>query len=502
MGIPGQARRYTRRQMLASSAVLIMSACSAKPTPPKLAEPSRPVSKPPALRPNIVVFLADALRADHLGCYGHSVATSPTIDALSKHSIVFERCYSQAPWTKPSVASIFTGVLPRVHQAGMSHWHIRHLHSFPVQRLREQFVTLAEALQEAGYHTVMFMGNAMLQKGFGFEQGFDKYWFTPGPAQGQMDKVVTWLEQEAREPFLLFVHEIDPHAPYRPSPEVFEQVFGVTPTKAFETLSGEDQKLLNDLELFYERRAKGLVKDRSALFNLSVEGFGHMAQLYDAEIAGMDRQVARLLRSLDDADFADRTAFVLTSDHGEAFNEHRNFHHGRTLFDEEIHVPLIIRPPGQAVETRVPWTISLYDLYPTLITLAGGTPPPPYVQAQALLDAHGKPLVAADRAVFSDLDHYVAEVDRWDGCMVVGTEKVMTHGHGQHTAFYDRAADPSERRDVLEGPQARELWLHRKLKAFLEEHEKHGQLAESFGEPEWTTGTEQLKDQLSALGYM
>jgi len=501
MEIPGQRRRCTRRQMLASSAALIMSACSAKPTAPKLAEPSRPVSKPRALRPNIVVFLADALRADHLGCYGHSVATSPTIDALSKHSIVFERCYAQAPWTKPSVASIFTGVMPRVHQASIHTWDVNRIDDYSVQILREQFVTFAEVLRDVGYQTVMFMANPMVKAGFGLEQGFDKYLFTPGPAQGQMDKVVAWLEKEAREPFLLFVHEIDPHAPYRPSPEVFEEVFGVTPTKAFETLSSEDQKLLNDFKFFYERRAKGQVKDKSALFNLSVEGFGHMAQLYDAEIAGMDRQVARLLRSLDDADFADRTAFVFISDHGEAFNEHGTLDHGWSLFDEEIHVPLIVRPPGHATETRVPWSVSLYDLYATFIELAGGEAPS-YVQAQTLLDAQGKLVVNADRSVFTYLDHFVPHIGQWDMCLTMGSQKVMTQAHRHRTAFYDRATDPEEKTDLFKGFRGQDLWAHRKIRMMQEEHNKHRDLAQTFGAPEWTAGTQEFKEEIGALGYL
>jgi len=487
----GTKARFTRRQMLALSAANVLSACSNE----------SPESKAPFVRPNIIVFLADALRADHLGCYGHTVATSPALDRFSKQSVVFEQCYSQAPWTKPSIASISTGLLPRVHQAGISHWDVPHLHDFPVQRLRDRFVTLAEALKEVGYHTAMFLANPMVQAGFGFEQGFDLYRYLPGAPRRVVDAALKWLTDEAREPFFLFIHEIDPHGPYTPADEVFEELFAAPLKPTLDALPAKDRQLLQEFRGFYANYQQGKVKGKPNLSNLSPPGLEYLRHLYDAEIAGADRLLDQLLGHLEAANTMQRTVVVFTSDHGEAFNEHRNFGHGKTVFDEEIHVPLVIRPPGRSLGHRVPWTVSLYDLYPTLVTLAGGSVPS-YVQARTLLDQDGGLVVSRDRRVFSDLDHYVAETDRWDSCMVEGAVKVMTQGNGKWTAFYDRAADPTEDSDLAGKATRRGSRLRRSIKVFEAEGRKHLALAESFGQAEWTTGTQQQHQDLGALGYL
>jgi len=464
--------------------------------------PEAPVRAAPGDKPNLVVYLADALRADHLGCYGHRIPTSPRIDAFGARSIVFEQCFSQASWTKPSISSIFTGVLPRVHQAAISHFNIGHLHDFPVQVLRDSFVTLAESLRDAGYHTGLFETNAFIQPEFGYEQGFDHYWFTNAAGPKRVtDEVVEWLEHEAREPFFLFIHEFDPHGPYLPPVLLFEKLFGTTLATAEAALSSRDASLLVDLKTWYGR---GMDQDRPPkppLTQLSAQGLRHLRALYEGDIAMMDRGFDALLAFLESKRLLDRTVVALTADHGEGFNEHGQFGHGNTLFDEEIHVPLVIRAPGRREQLRVPWTVSLFDLYPTLTALAGASTPH-YVQALPLLDETGACVVDRHRTVFADLDRFTPEVDQWDCCMVGGPAKMIVGNRGESIQLYDRHADPRERRNLFTPRKAGDPASQRLFAAFEAERRRHAALADQFGEPVWTKGTKEHREQLDALGYV
>ena len=170
-------------------------------------------------RPNIIIYLVDALRADHLGCYGYQKPVSPHIDAFAQDATLFENAIAQSSWTKASVASLFTGLTPTVHGI-----HGRE------DRLSDKAVTLAETLRAEGYRTAAFMTNTSVGEAFGFGQGFDEFVKLPVSIRQLSEevnkRVFAWLQkrQEDKRPFFLYVHTLDPHGPYSP-PQDFRERF-------------------------------------------------------------------------------------------------------------------------------------------------------------------------------------------------------------------------------------------------------------------------------------
>jgi len=273
---------------------------------------------------NVLVVTVDTLRADHLGCYGHPDAQTPTIDALARDGLRFERATTVSPITLPSHASMFTGL-------GAPNHGVRHNGTF---RLADEHTTLAERYAAAGYDTAAFVSAFVLERRFGLDQGFDDYddrfdAHDPGagsyperPADRVTDRVLEWLDARAGaaqdRPFFVWVHYFDPHGPYEP-PAPFDTRFADSP--------------------------------------------------YDGEIAFVDRELGRLIEALDPPG----TLVVLTSDHGEGLGEHGEATHADLIYDSTMRVPLIVSNPvlfpgGKVVDDRLGATI---DLVPTLVSLSG-----------------------------------------------------------------------------------------------------------------------------------
>lgn len=445
-----------------------------------------------AAPPNIVVFLSDALRADHLGCYGYPFPVSPRIDAFARESLVFEQCYSQAPWTKPSVSSLYTGVLPAVHQSmvtsfeqeGFWHWDETNPQGFQIQILRESFTTLAEALKARGYQTACFQYTPHCQQGFGFARGFDHYRYVPvEPVVPQTDALIKWLQEEAKEPFFVYVHELDPHGPYTPGEALYEKFFGKTLQRAQEELSEADTAIIQKFQM-------------PDLLHLSREGLEHLISLYDAEILGVDEQFGRVLDCLQEKGVEGHTVVSLISDHGEAFGEHGFFKHNNSLYKEELHVPLIIRIGEEKRHQRVRWHVSLSDLYPSLLQLAGAAVPD-YVQAAPLFDAQGALTVTESRPVYAYFDHNRPDVSSWEFCMTDGDLKIYDKGDGKPPEIYHQQEDPGEKRNIADAlPQTVEL--QEKIKSARVKHEE---FSARFGPPQYAGIDMKPMEELRALGY-
>lgn len=506
---PSHATRglMSRRQWLATSASAVLGGAllagqGVGSGAPKAAAISIATPRLPRSQPNLVVYLADSLRADHLGCYGHPVATSPQIDAFSRDSLVFEHCVAQSSWTKPSMASLFTGVVPRVHQAGLSQWKLEDLDELPVQIMRGNLTTLAEALKSGGYTTAFFACNPHIQKHFGFARGFDVYEFKEAwTPEDQTDAVIEWLSSEPPEPFFLMVHEIDPHDPYVPDVRDFVRLFGDRPHALARRLPGADRKLLEPLYPSSGAMPQGCGDYRVQLQALSPAGRGYLARLYDAEIRGVDREFGRVLGALRRQGYADRTAIALTSDHGEAFGEHNSFFHANSLYGEEIHVPLVLRLPGGIRRGRIPWSIGLFDLYPTLLTLAG-IEVPRYVQGRTLVHADGEISRYAPRMLWSDLDGGNADLDMWDSALHMGPWKVMKQNKAAHTAVHHRILDPEEKHNLLLKGSPLQTQAQHMVRVYEECLERHTRLGKAFGDPAWTSTADDYREQIESLGYL
>ncbi|HUT73925.1 MAG TPA: sulfatase [Armatimonadota bacterium] len=313
---------------------------------------SRPRGRGGRRPPNIVILDLDALRPDHLGCYGYDLPTSPNIDALAACSTLFERAYSQANWTLASHASLFTGKLPT--DLGMV---------LDTDKLSGDERTLAELLRERGYATAGFAEGGFMGAEFGMDQGFDVYYDTrlePDIAQ-TTEHLSRWLEAHAEQPFFLFFHTYEAHdwvALRRHHLDPFLR----TPYNG---------RLAGDYNLREELKEPDYVPTWP-----DADDIAYMKALYDGEIRCADEYVGRILGLLAALGRADNTIVVLTSDHGEAFLENpESFGHGGRLTNALIQVPLLIRLPGQVTTSRVREAIGSYSLFATLLEMAGALPP-------------------------------------------------------------------------------------------------------------------------------
>lgn len=294
---------------------------------------------PRNLPPNVVIVSLDAVRADHLSCYGHTRETTPVIDALAREGVRFERALSPSNWSMTSYGTLFTGLHPPAHRAGLFQraaggptdaQEVRHY-----KDLNPGASTLAERLRQGGWATAGFHSNLFLEPWYGFDRGFDTWVRYHGGAQVGVDLAIDWVEKRAGAPIFLFLHLMDAHFPYD-SPEAFRARF-----EAEDPLSDELVKQLlraNAADLREETWAR--------LHDLHPSLRENVERLYDASIAYADEQIGRLVDVLRAQGRLDRTIFVVHSDHGEGFWEHGEFRHGRSFHDEVVHVPLILRAPG------------------------------------------------------------------------------------------------------------------------------------------------------------
>jgi arylsulfatase len=306
---------------------------------------------PPSQRPDVVLITVDALRHDHLGVYGYGRGTSPAVDRFAAGALVVETAIAQAGYTVPSVSAILTGKLPIF--AGMKH------EPKPLDASNE---TLAEVLADAGYDTAGFVDNGLLNRLAGWDQGFAEFVCMDKDEAAEVTRLaLEWLDRPHDRPIFLWVHVLDPHAPYKDRPAYYARYREASDTRTW-IKSGE-------------------VDDDAVKWDAA--GTRNAINLYDGEIAYMDDHVGRVLDRLAARPRAARTLVIFSADHGEAFMEHNHKSHGYDCFDENIRVPLIVRPPtASPAGKRLDALVRLIDLFPTVLDYAGL--PPRTVQGQSL----------------------------------------------------------------------------------------------------------------------
>ena len=298
---------------------------------------------------DIMLYVIDTLRADHVGCYGYERNTTPNIDAFSAENAFYADAYATSSWTKPSGASILSGLLPHNHRANSRD-----------AKLPEELLTLPEILQEQGYYTAAFITNGALADYFGFAQGFDKFIYFPEDnatrkvhtrASEVNRKLFSFLQdyqaQEARKPLFLLFWSTDPHNPYTP-PEDVQGLFEIQQYEPVETRL----KLLSDI------RHKGL--------KLTASQLEYVKTRYDQEIFANDRAFGDLLDKLKALNLYEDMMIVLTADHGDEFFEHGGVGHALTLYNEQIRIPFIVKSPDIA-PGRYQHAVQIADIYPTIL---------------------------------------------------------------------------------------------------------------------------------------
>ena len=368
-------------------------------------------------RPNVILYLVDALRADHLGCYGSDRAASPRLDEFAAEATVFEDAVAQSSWTKAAVASIFTGVWPPSHGVNGPH-----------DRLPDDLSTMPELLRDGDYRTAAVVANAYVGRSFGFDRGFEHFEFlkhTVGDSSVIHSRVTRWMDHlSPAEPFFLYVHTVDPHAPYDP-PDEFRRRFA------------DD---VGDPEVGGVSTVRALARgERSASRQMADD----LHALYEAEIAFNDFNFGRLVRELRERGLFDTSLIIFVSDHGEAFGDHGAWTHGLDLHDESLRIPLVIRfPGGRNAGSRVRHTVQQADLLPTVLAAAGLTGHDE-LEGDDLGSFVDRPM---DRAVYCYLDYWGKR-----GAAVLSDQwkliRPMSEDFGFGAQLFDRANDPHERRN-------------------------------------------------------
>ena len=308
--------------------------------------------------PNVILISLDTLRADRLGCYGYPTPTSPDIDRIAAEGILFENAYSQAPWTLPSHTSMLTSRYPTVNQATRKEGLVG-------GKLPKWRVLCAEIFREAGYRTGGIVDGMFLTDRYGLEQGYDDFVAWGHRARNIVPRSIRWLERHGDEPFFLFLHIFDIHLPYALDPG-YQEIF---------LEGGHDGDLVPGRSIHAQLRERK--KNSGGGLGVDDEDARFLTALYNGGIRYTGDILAHLFRHLEESGLDESTVLVILSDHGEEFLEHKTLQHG-ALYRTVTHVPLIFRlPGGEGGGRRVPNTVGLIDVVPTLLDLTGLESPVP-----------------------------------------------------------------------------------------------------------------------------
>lgn len=472
---------------------------------------------PPAQRtasrsgPNVLLIAIDALRPDHLSVYGYQRRTSPHLEQLAQDGVVFTKAFANSSWTRASVATIFSSLYPSSHG-------VNEMGS----GLSSSLLTLPEALHEQGYATGIFSANPFVSPLFGYAQGVEQFHHksasmfnelmlghilrslrkyssvvdrayvaleavefpprlgrsTSTDAPGLNEALLSWIRGLKGQPFFAYLHYMEVHTPYRhprPFQTLFDPDYTGTP--------------LTDLPI-HEGFAP-FAQGRS----LQAEEFANLVAQYDGAIAYLDQELGKFFESLRELELYDRTVIIVTADHGEEFYDHRGWGHGKSLFNEVLRVPLIIRYPAAlpsgAVVTQ---TAQHVDLMPTILDLCD-------VPASRAIEGHSLASLIQDaktslevRPVYSEALHGTSSAR----AMQDGRFKLIhVRVHEQEAwLLFDLTADPAEQRplDVNTHPMGARL---KQLLASFQERASGMAVA-----PKTVHVTHDTQEQLRALGYL
>jgi choline-sulfatase len=385
---------------------------------------------------NVLLISVDTLRADHLSCYGYRLNKTPGIDRWAAEGVRFERAYTEYPLTLPAHSTLLTGTYPFRHG-------VRENVGFA---LGDDQLTLAEVLKSHGYATGGFIGSYVLASDFGIGQGFDTYDEKFGqasskvisatslrrPAERVTESFLAWLDGHRSVRFFAFVHFYDPHAP--------------------------------------------------------------CPNGYDAEVSRVDHSIGRIDAYLRKWGLIGKTHIVLVSDHGESLGEHGESGHGFFLYDSTLHIPLVVRPAAASAlaPKELPQAVSLVDVMPTILQLAGITVPSA-VQGRSLMRVMlGKE--TGDIGTYSET--YVPQLQfGWSPlrCYRVGRYKMVDAPRAE---LYDLAADPAEQANIYPKAQALAGQYRARMADFVAKHQSPGGNRSAPGP------VLEASERLAALGYV
>lgn len=456
---------------------------------------------PGSRRPDVLLLTIDTLRADHLSSWGYARGTSPNLDRLAAEGVRFASAQAQWPKTAPSFASLFSATYPKdngvVRRVGM-----------PIPcRLR----VLAEEMKALGYQTHAVVANGALAREYFFDQGFDTYheaWKDTGPeapeptgARRITDLALERVDRlDPERPAFLWIHYIDPHAPYRPAREWRDEFQRDEHFRPGEIVPVDRKS---------RRRFVGAI-GRSQVVDGATDRAFYVAR-YDAEIRYVDAEVGRLISGLEQRGRWQRMLTVMTSDHGESLGEHRYyFGHGMLAYQTCLHVPLVVRYPG-ALAPRVDTApVELLHVAPTILELAGARlRDSRWAQGRSLVarlrgEEGGESSLAFSEAGYaSDRMWLRAAFDgRFKLVFAPGPKDQRKMGRqGQAYTLFDLAGDPGELADASAAHPAALARLRTALAEW--DREPRFRFERDAGECGGGRDVERSTvDQLRALGYL
>ena len=427
-------------------------------------------------RPNILLFTIDTLRADHTSTYGYARETTPTLTRLASHATRFERAYSTSSWTVPAIASILTGLTPSAHGVQHGFW-LDHETVVGQETLPTQLPTIATQLHDAGYRTIGVVANVHLDPMLGFGRGFDSYTALDFTATTTEVNAAVTRELDAlhgSEPYFLWVHLIEPHAPYQPRRPIFDtwRPAGSPEYTAIDSYMLEE---FLDVLMTHENIPRA-------------DGLAYVTAAYDSEIFTADAYLGTLLDRIDDG----HLAIVVSADHGEELRDHARYGHGHTGFEEVTRVPLVIAQPGRSEARVVRTPVSLVDVLPTLLEIAGA-PPIEATDGRSLVRATlGDALEERDVVIETGRGHEVVQAivrgdDKYGRVVAPFTFEVL----------FDLRLDPHETHDRLREAPDVAASLRERLDRYL--------AVAAARRPPMTVAPIEIRDevraQLEALGY-
>jgi len=417
--------------------------------------------------PNIILISIDTLRADHLGSYGYGRGTTPNIDKWAEKGILFENAYSQGPWTYPSMASMHTSLYPT--QIGVENLDTK---------IHDSFMTLAEHMKNNFYDTHAIVSNIVVSEPLGFSQGFNT--FDQGSIRKNFelsshivtDKAIEYLSGKKGGKFFLWLHYMDPHYNY-----IHHQEYNYS--------EGYSGSLGDNLSI------KSLNTEKEPL---DEEDLIYIKNLYDEEISYTDNSIGELLDAVVELGLMDNTVIILTADHGEEFMERSRFGHGRTLFQELIHVPLIIYIPGNKDigGRRVRSSVEVRSIGRTVLDLSGIANT--QVQGQNLLIA--KDDDDWESHAYSQKPNGEGELPLEEAIISDNWKLINNLGNGVYE-LYDLENDPDEKNNLFNVEQNGVDITKQELLTKLSEIN-----TERIGEPGEVEFKEEDIKKLKALGYI
>ena len=421
----------------------------------------------PQPRPNVILVSLDALRADHLGAWGHTPATSPFLDGLAARGVRYSNAFVNTHGTTPSHTTLLSGLYQETHR--VSHWPTEE--AAPPAALGADILLLPELLQKAGYTTLAVTGGGNVAGRLGFSRGFDVYLDRARSVRQVAAQTLRLLDERTEKeerPIFLFLHTYEIHSPYKAPKRYIDML-----VDAKSDLSTTSSSLLRH--------------SHSARSSLSSEDLRFLRQMYDAEIRFTDETLRELWAGLDERGFLDRALVVLTSDHGEEFGDHGGLLHRDLLYDELLHVPLLAygpQIPERAVESAL---VSTVDIAPSILDWLG-LEIPTSMEGRSLRHA----ATDSDRdAVFSQYSslRYSIRTERW---------KLIETVRPPLLELYDLQADPDETLNLATSNEETTHRLQARLYRWKAEREPLSRVETS---PPPALDEEEEK-RLRALGYL